>query len=401
MGESVGAILDRLQTLLGKGYLLGGLFPMLAGLLLSAPLVWAIEPEAPYWLQGFLETPAARQALYYASLIFLICFLAFILWIMNPWFRTLLENPHIPGLRSAQIRTYLDIEDKLRRLRPEVLTLRLDGPTWIAELRDARGQATTRGTSGPAISGATRAAYDPVLNGRDSGGVISADQLRLLFQQLHTEFRTNTAETVQMLRRMHDEFPGLLEYARTRVEGELNKLTEKKITRFPSSVGMIAPTDLANSALANNYQVYRRYGMNIELFWPLLEKFARGDDKMGAWLEEAKYKLDFSVAMTIVWGVYTSVWVPVLIVGHAALPVYAVVAILGPFITWITYRMCVRNADALYGTMRATAELCRFDLLKALHCPLPADTAEERRLWESLTRLAELGDGTVTYHHPS
>src|SRR5215210_7123783 len=131
MGETVGALLDRLQTLLGKGYLLAGLFPLLVGILFSAPLVWAIESEAPYWLRELIDIPASRQAVYCAALLFLICFLAFLLWMINPSLRSLLEGKYLPLGRDAQISAYLKLEERLRVLRPRIVDLRTEGEDWV------------------------------------------------------------------------------------------------------------------------------------------------------------------------------------------------------------------------------------------------------------------------------
>ena len=76
-------------------------------------------------------------------------------------------------------------------------------------------------------------------------------------------------------------------------------------------------------------------------------------------------------------------------------------ALAGPFLFRLWYRMSVISASGLYETMNAATQLCRFDLLKTLHCPLPADSRTERELWASLTYLAELNEGNVTYQHPA
>jgi hypothetical protein len=401
MGGTIGALLDRLQTLLGKGYLLAGLFPLLAGLLFSAPLVWAIEPEAAYWPSEFLEIPATRQALYSTVLLFLIFFIAFLLWMMNSSFRSLLEGKFLITGRKCQIRSYLKLDQELRQLRPQVVDLRIDGDLWVNRLRSARRRAKRRQASGGAVDDITKKAYKVVVTARERGDELTSEQLRNLYEQLRKEFRTNTAEAVADLQMMHDDFERLLDYGRGRAEAELNRITEARLTSFPNNAGVIASSALANSALANADQMYQRYGMSIELFWPLLERFGRADEKMNAWLEDAKLRLDFSVTMTVQWGIYTALWLPALLWRRAEWWAFLVVAIAGPLITIAFYRMCVRNAYSLYTTMRAAAELYRFDLLKALHCPLPLNTKEEREIWTTLTRLAELGEGSITYEHPS
>lgn len=405
MGETVGAILDRLQSLLGKGYLFAGLFPLLAGILFALPLVWAVDPEAPYSLRAYLALPASRLALYTATLLFLTLFASFLLWVMNSWFRSLLDGTAIPlGRRqfvAAQLRRYFALERRINELQPDVVDFRADGERWTADLRDARERARRRGASGASISDETQDAHQRIVRARDDGETVPAREMRELRDRLLIEFYRNTAEAVPDLRAIHDDFAGLLAYAASRAECELNRSLGEKLARFPATPGLIEPTDLANSALANVDQMYQRYGMNVELFWPLLERFGRGDEKMNAWLEESKLRLDFSVAMTTVCGAYVLAALPVLLVGRAEWWVFLCVAALGPIGARTLYRMCVRNAHGLYATMRAAAELYRFDLLKALHCPLPADSDRERELWTKLTRLGELGEGTIVYQHPA
>lgn len=88
--------------------------------------------------------------------------------------------------------------------------------------------------------------------------------------------------------------------------------------------------------------------INIDLFWPLMEKFGRADQSLTAGLEQAKLRLDFSIAMAAIWAIYTAFWVPALLLGRASWFAFLAVALAGPFLFRLWYRMSVISAAGLF-----------------------------------------------------
>ena len=153
MFDGFGAVLDRLQGLLGKGYLLAGFFPVLLAALLSLPLIPLVAPEFPYWVQDALELPAARQAIAGFCVVLVLAFAGFVLSMSNSWFRRLFAAGTFPPLgrwfaRYQKHRLWKLLET-LNRMRPGVTNYRIevrDG-MWMDQLREARIRGHATGSS--------------------------------------------------------------------------------------------------------------------------------------------------------------------------------------------------------------------------------------------------------------
>jgi hypothetical protein len=96
------------------------------------------------------------------------------------------------------------------------------------------------------------------------------------------------------------------------------------------------------------------------------------------------WQLDFLVALIWLTFAFTVIWVIVLPWLGEAKTLFLAIAIAGPILTYIWYRLAIQNYRPYCDLLRACIDLYRLDLLKALHIPLPANAEEEREIWETL-----------------
>lgn len=79
---------------------------------------------------------------------------------------------------------------------------------------------------------------------------------------------------------------------------------------------------------------------------------------------------------------------------------WALLSLVPLALAWLSYRAALAAAVAYGVTVEATFDLYRFELLKALHLPLPPDGASERRLNEIVSEFLQRGEGwTLSYRH--
>jgi hypothetical protein len=84
--------------------------------------------------------------------------------------------------------------------------------------------------------------------------------------------------------------------------------TEQRI-RYPQTVSLLGPTQLANLSEVQREYGLNHYGLDIEFFWMRLLKVIKVDTELYPILEEAKSQLYFTVATTCILGITTLIWV--------------------------------------------------------------------------------------------
>jgi hypothetical protein len=154
----------------------------------------------------------------------------------------------------------------------------------------------------------------------------------------------------------------------------------------------VAPTKMGNISNVAAYYAQSRYSMNLEIYWTRLQKVFQADSHFYPVLQESKMQLDFLVELFWLTLTFTLIWVITLPLKGEGKILYITIAAGGPALTWIWYRIALRNYRAFSDLLRATVDLYRLDLLKALHIPLPANAAQECVLWETLEQRTAYGD---------
>ncbi len=166
------------------------------------------------------------------------------------------------------------------------------------------------------------------------------------------------------------------------------------LRRFPDREQDVRSTALGNAMAAVETRVGRGYGIDGPVAWPRLYPLLRPDVRTV--VDDRRNSLDLNArlcATSLVLSVVTAVllgrsgWWWLVTVVPVALAVGA-------------YHAAVRAAIAYGEAVAVAIDLQRFDLLTALHLPLPADAAAERVVFRNLCALwRQNAPVPFVYHH--
>ena len=153
---------------------------------------------------------------------------------------------------------------------------------------------------------------------------------------------------------------------------------------YPDRAWLLLPTHLGNVLRAAEGYAGRAYGMDAPFWWPRLWPLL--PEKSQAAVDDALTTM-VSLLNFVTLMVYVAVDVAFYLDG-CRIPYRAWWAVgalaLGGLLVIVAYRGAVAQARSYGQQIRTAIDLYRFELLKALHLPLPATPQEERALWARL-----------------
>ena len=181
----------------------------------------------------------------------------------------------------------------------------------------------------------------------------------------------------------------------------------RRLRTYPPRAATL-PTRLGNVLRAAEHRAGSRYGLEATVAWPRLYPLL--GDKLTGVLDDLRDQLDLAARFCVAFALATVLSVCFL-ADYGWWLAVAAVTFLGAL---LCYRAAVSAAAAYGEAIEAAFDLHRFELLKALHLPLPADLARERvanqRLSRFLTQPTEYvialsadpaGPDNLTYQHES
>ena len=459
MIPGLGSIVDRVAGLFGKTYLLAGFFPVLV--LAAVSLLAGYDSSA--WVHGRVEEfrglDAGRQALASGALLLAVATLGFVYWSANPWWRAVLQGDVLPRrVREWMVRDQrtrlAGLEQEIDACEARLHAFRLAHPATVEEapepapsdtppaparslaerLRDVVRGRRAPPPALPAEPADDAAAAEPtpwidrLASARVEGAAseaepgspspemvrtyealkacirslqpVEAEVLDEFCTRLEGELAAGPVPGGSALDRIHTGFVGLADIARARAEDDRNRALSARRIRFPTDLAAVGPTRLANAAGLYRDAALARYRLDPEVFWLHLQRAASADDQFRPILEEARLKLEVSVAMAMACALVSS-WTLVLALAGHSLPVLLLTGVAFPAGAILFYHASVTNLRVYGQAVTATVDLFRFEVLKALRVPLPDDSEAERRLWEALTLSNQLLDEhRLAYAHP-
>ncbi len=152
----------------------------------------------------------------------------------------------------------------------------------------------------------------------------------------------------------------------------------------------ILPTALGNYVQSYNYYPFKRYGIEPEIFWPRLVCVMKKEDLDA--VNDQRTLLDFALSMaslSVIYLLYAVIVGPYLWFNQVLWTILIIVSLLT---ATFFYQLAVIVTRDLGDRIRASFDLNRLALLKALGCVTPPNYAAERRIWEELSRLAVYGN---------
>lgn len=165
---------------------------------------------------------------------------------------------------------------------------------------------------------------------------------------------------------------------------------------FPADEAELLPTRLGNAMRSAETRAGASYGLDAVVIWPRLYPLL--SETVRAVVDDRRDQLDLSARLCAVFASAALVSFGLLVAHGWWLAVPAGCLVLA----WLAYRGTVAAAVAYGEGIRTAFDLHRFDLMSALHLPLPAKRSDERESNEDLSAFL-LQDWPVefTYEHPS
>jgi hypothetical protein len=169
------------------------------------------------------------------------------------------------------------------------------------------------------------------------------------------------------------------------------RLAASRLDAYPAPDSLL-PTTLGNVLRAAEDNAGRRYELDAVLVWPRL--YTVLPERPLGILNDQRMDLDVAAqfCISLLLGSVLSFWLLLSDGVWMLLPLALLT------FAWLSYRAAVAVARE-YGTMMATVvDLYRFDLLRALHLPLPSNRIEERKRNADLCRVLKAGDLQFQIH---
>jgi hypothetical protein len=155
---------------------------------------------------------------------------------------------------------------------------------------------------------------------------------------------------------------------------------ESRLQRlFPSDPEWLLPTRLGNALRAAESRAGEPYGLDAVVVWPRLYPLL--PDGVRALVDDQRDGLDLAARFCAIFAAAAVISL-VLLVSHGWWLLVPAACLL---LAWISYRGAVAAAIAYGEGIRSAIDLHRFDLLAALHLPLPATLEQERAVNEQVS----------------
>ncbi|MDJ1483591.1 hypothetical protein QNI16_24040 [Cytophagaceae bacterium YF14B1] len=384
MFSNIGSLLDKLQGLLSKGFLLGGLVPFILLFFINWGLVLYIYPNIYAHWSSIILPPKQENSLYWVKTLTILFVGSLIIWNINPWLRQFWEGSYLPN--SVRLLLSNEYSKQFRELTEERKSIanKLNSYRELHEvLENELSSAREKGASKPSGSISTKLAqdYNSLKAMNSSFGLIPIDDIKNVYELLKAELENKPADGSK-LDQIHIDFVQLFQESLSYYEYTYDRLQSNIRQRFPNDIGRIGPTTMSNFAEAHRDYGLVRYGMDIERFWMHLLKIIRGDTDFYPMLEEAKIQLDFSIAITSVFAITTAIWIPISWWAISTWP-FVLVILLGPIIVSISYKIAIQSYRRFTEVVRSAIDLNRFKLLDLLHISTPDSSHTEREIWRS------------------
>lgn len=189
---------------------------------------------------------------------------------------------------------------------------------------------------------------------------------------------------VDLYKKRWEHLNALAQSARTVTEA--NEIIAEQLAFYPppNHLDQMMPTKVGNILRAAELHAYDRYGIDSTIIWPRLRPLLKAEAL--APLEDKKTTLELMLLMSLLGILFTIIWCPALAIFTNRWDLF-LLCTLGLPLAWICYQNAVQSALAYGEQVKATFDLYRNDLLKALNRPIPSDTEAERKEWLRLSRF--------------
>ncbi|MEU2502304.1 hypothetical protein [Streptomyces albogriseolus] len=163
-------------------------------------------------------------------------------------------------------------------------------------------------------------------------------------------------------------------------------LLNEQMARYPADDDQIAPTRLGNAIRRFEEYGHNRFRLDTQVLWNELS--AAAPEQARRQVETARTSVNFFVALLYGHGVVAALAFLALASAGAERPLLVVTAIALCALIPLWYRSAVYATDEWAAAVRAMVNLGRKPLADALGLVLPKQLAEERTMWQLVTRMS-------------
>lgn len=411
----LGTLLEKLGTLLPKNFIIANLFPVLLFAAVNGLMLYWMSDSFRLAAQRYFAMGAASQALIGFPILIVITLAAYIFSTLNLFQREFLEGHYLPEplaqvFTAGQQRRADESANKfLEKTEQRRAFKRLNG---VKNLRAARASGNqTSDTCVYSEESDAALAVAALEKKRLQYDRIGAEEFEIALGLLEQELSSCPVdvrasgdadlENKLLLNRDQIILIGCLDYIERRLENDYVALFNKR--QFNFSGFKVAPTAMGNIAESVHGYARSRYEMNLAPLWSRLQKILIDDDKFYSTLVDAKTQLDFMISLFWVTVCFTVIWTIELIVLRRSLIAFLLVAIGGPVLSIIWYKIALQNYLAFADICRTAVDLYRFKLLDSLNVQRPRGNVHERQTWIQLNQLIGHGEtnAQIPYHYSS
>jgi hypothetical protein len=398
-------LLTNLQNLISTRFVVSSFFPSLAFWFVNATLAYFLDAPFHDYATANAQLTAGFPALLAAAALIGIGLFAYAEYALLPTIQALLEGNwpkhavwFFAPAQSVRYEEIVQQRAENRRMRGSFRTGaggQSQAERWRSALRTARQEGAKRQVNTYSYHTSTARTVKRLAALRRAARPIPGSEIDTIVAQLVMELRANNADMPSpnndnALDEVHTSLVDLIDYAEKYSSAEARALVARQQFSFGSLP--LAPTRMGNVARTVQAYAINRYELNFELLWSRLQFLAQRDKDFGPTLQAAKTQLDFLVSCSVLSFVASIGWALWLRLTHGPAVLFLIVALAGPLAGYVWYRVAVAQYAALADLLRGAIDLFRFDLLTALHFPLPDGVEAERFLWDRVDALHLLGE---------
>jgi hypothetical protein len=448
-----GNVLDKLDTWIGRNFLIASFFPFFIFAVVNALMFQFLLPIEFDSLTNYYSAHWSSLVSLTLSFLFVCAVLAFV---TNPLIRLVVNMIRGGGLPSPAKRLLTAGQSRQRAMLEDVEqargreSLQLKGQFKAS--RDRLLQAYAAGIRTRAISDidsvtACRKAIAEVVWKADQRIVVDCRELERATELLEAALRANSAEpddliicegedsgvtltkgkivlgnpratlsaaeykqySVDLKAAFNDllkTIARLVEYARTDYTNAVND-------RFRNTTR----TDIFATAFGNKYAATAgflddRFNIDLDFILPMLQVIVQGDKDASNILAGAQQQLDFTIRMFVYAILLTAIWL--FIAAWRTTSIFTVpgIGLAGLAATCFLYQAILSSFQSFGEVIRALCILKRFEILEKLHMPLPKTWDEEKTTWKRVNYQLQWDSQPeeeeksaepsfdLTYHHP-
>jgi hypothetical protein len=416
-----GTVVDKIQTLLSRSFLLGNFFPVLIFAVINFAIAWVSFDGLSDSLGTKWLTDATTFSTVLAFSLVIITIVAFILAPLIPLFRSILEGEFLmpERLRKRLIQKYIlksrQVEQRLQTAQEDYTFFDLAVRNAKTKFKDARDAPDVQDPANPVWLNDARHAFNAFVTDAMAEARIRADRDRLPDRKGVTTAIDKVSEALKRyplqpgptnprpdtaveLNRIQGALSRRLQDARAFAYSLLQKAeSEARMNYVPYD---IRPTRVGNSRAALERYPSVAYNAEYEFLWPRLQMILLNDKTITPAVETATAQLNFAVLMTALSAVSSLIWIPVLGLVGNSLTLYITLGLTLPGFTLFLYQLVHETQKAFGSVIEMAIDGLRFELLKALRQPLPSSLKAEQETWKNLQIALYSGLDLIRYRHP-